>query len=411
MSLDLSATKISEFPNYVVNVGNEKILKTAVIYGANASGKSNIINAFSFMTHYVLKSFSFGDNVDLKAEDNDIKEARAIPFKFDRESKNSPSIFEVFFIDDQDGTSRTYQYGFSLQKNEVLNEWLYRKARTAKEYRTIFEREGDKIITISSALKKYKENINMSLEKGTLVISLGAKLKINEFKKVRDWFYHNEIIDCGNIFEEIIMYKQLYRNFVHSQDMQDKIVKYLSAFDTSIRKLEVKETKAEDGKKYYYVDSYHKMINDDSYAAIPLYQEAGGTFKMLSLYPVLESVLKKGSVLLVDELNAKLHPLLVRDFVLTFLNKEINKNNAQLIFTTHDTWLLSCNLFRRDEIWFTEKDDDGVSQLYSLADFKDEAGDKIRKDENYAKNYVLGKYGAIPKLKGFDVFLEESHDR
>lgn len=107
-----------------------------------------------------------------------------------------------------------------------------------------------------------------------------------------------------------------------------------------------------------------------------------------------------------DELNARLHPLLVRNFIVTFLNPQINKNHSQLIFTTHDTWQLSNQLLRRDEIWFTEKDDLGLSTLYSLADFVDEDGIRIRKDESYEKNYLLGKYGAIPSLKTID-FLKE----
>ena len=128
---------------------------------------------------------------------------------------------------------------------------------------------------------------------------------------------------------------------------------------------------------------------------------------MFALYPMLQDVLSTGGVLFVDELNARLHPLLVRTFVITFLNPEINTKHAQLIFTSHDSWQLNGNMLRRDEIWFTEKDYDGVSTLYSLADFVDEDGVKIRKDENYEKNYLLGKNGAIPTLKYFDMFKEE----
>ena len=138
-------------------------------------------------------------------------------------------------------------------------------------------------------------------------------------------------------------------------------------------------------------------------AQIPLGEESAGTLKMFALYPELQEVLSKGSVFFIDELNARLHPLLVRNFVLTFLNPEININHAQLIFTTHDTWQLSNQLLRRDEIWFTEKNKEGLSSLYSLADFLDEDGVKIRKDENYEKNYLVGKYGAIPVLKSIDI--------
>ena len=132
---------------------------------------------------------------------------------------------------------------------------------------------------------------------------------------------------------------------------------------------------------------------------MPLSEESAGTLKMFSLYPSLKETLSSGGVLFVDELNARLHPLLVRNFVLTFLNPELNPNHAQIVFTAHDTWQMSNNLLRRDEIWFTDKDADGISKLYSLADFTDNEGSKIRKDENYEKNYLLGKYGAIPSLK------------
>lgn len=128
---------------------------------------------------------------------------------------------------------------------------------------------------------------------------------------------------------------------------------------------------------------------------------------MFALYPELQVVLQNGSVYFIDELNARLHPLLVRNFILIFLNPEVNVNHAQLIFTTHDTWQLSNQLLRRDEIWFTEKDTDGVSTLYSLADFINEDGTKIRKDESYEKNYLLGKYGAIPTLKTIDILKED----
>ena len=149
------------------------------------------------------------------------------------------------------------------------------------------------------------------------------------------------------------------------------------------------------------------MVNSNKTATIPLQNESSGTLKMFALYPMLQDVLEVGGVFFIDELNARLHPLLVRAFMITFLNPEINKNHAQLVFTSHDSWQLNGSGMRRDEIWFTEKDSDGVSTLYSLSDFVDEDGIKIRKDENFEKNYLLGKYGAIPTLKCFDILEEE----
>lgn len=149
------------------------------------------------------------------------------------------------------------------------------------------------------------------------------------------------------------------------------------------------------------------MIDFDEMAEIPLGLESAGTLKMFALYPKLQEVFEKGSVFFIDELNARLHPLLVRNFLLTFLNPEINTNHAQLVFTTHDTWHLSNQILHRDEIWFVEKDERGLSTLYSLADFVDEDGSRIRKDESYEKNYLIGKYGAIPALKSINIFKEE----
>ena len=127
-------------------------------------------------------------------------------------------------------------------------------------------------------------------------------------------------------------------------------------------------------------------------------EESSGTKKMFSLYQTLLDVLEKGAVFFADELDIKLHPLLMRNILLTFTDKEKNPNNAQLIFTTHNTIYMDMDLLRRDEIWFVEKDN-GVSNLYSLDDITNEKGEKVRKDSNYEKHYLLGNYGAIPNLK------------
>ena len=141
------------------------------------------------------------------------------------------------------------------------------------------------------------------------------------------------------------------------------------------------------------------MGDSGKMASIPLKQESSGTLKMFALYPSLKEVLDQGSTLFIDELNARLHPLLVRNIILTFLSPEINTRNAQLVFTTHDIWQFSNELLRRDEIWMVNKNRDGVSELYSLVEFKDEEGNKVRRDEALAKNYLTGNYGAIPALK------------
>lgn len=409
ISLDLTSTKISEHAEHIVNIANDKLLKVAAIYGANASGKSNIYEAFEFMTYYVTESFKFGGESDVKQKD-DVQHMRVAPFLFDKTSRENESTFEVFFVDNKDISQRTYQYGFSLNQEEVLEEWLYCKAKTAREYRTIFYRKKGQEIEFPGIAKQSAKNIAIALEREALIVSLGAKLKIAKLKLIRDWFLNNEIINFDDPIQDAFRSRMIPHGFNDDKDVQKTVVDFFSSFDETIEGFQVEEFRSEDGnsdEKSYLIDSLHKMIDSQEMTSIPLNTESGGTLKMFSLFPAMQSVFKAGGVIFVDELNARLHPLLVRNIVLTFLNTEINTKNAQLIFTTHDTWQLSNDLLRRDEIWFVEKDKNGVSVLYSLADFADQNGVKVRKDESFAKNYLIGKYGAIPSLKTLDMFKED----
>ena len=248
----------------------------------------------------------------------------------------------------------------------------------------------------------------MTLEHETLIVSLGAKLKISKLKCIRDWFYDTNFTNFGNPIENVFLSSLIPDGFADNKDVQKKVVDYFATFDDSIVGFNVEVIKSDDeDSRHIKIDALHEVIGSDELASIPLEEESDGTLKMFALYPALQDTLESGGVLFVDELNARLHPLLVRSFLITFLNPETNPNHAQLVFTTHDSWQLSNNLLRRDEIWFTEKEHSGVSTLYSLADFVDEDGVKIRKDESYEKNYLLGKYGAIPTLKYFDMFKGE----
>ncbi|MCL2814738.1 MAG: ATP-binding protein [Oscillospiraceae bacterium] len=407
-SLDLTATKISEHNNRVVSIANDRLLRIAAIYGANAGGKSNVHDAFRFMSKYVLQSFAFGgERANKKRRQLPVK-----PFMFDKISQKEKSTFEVFFIDQTDSSLKSYQYGFSLKGAIVAEEWLYYKSKTARrDYKTIFYRDADNNkLDFEKITEKQSENIKTSLEPETLIVSLGAKLKIPSLKMVYNWFSNNEAIDFSNDFESLFRLNMLPDGFVEDINVQDRVVQFFNSFDESIIGFDINKIIIEDDdddKEKYIINAKHKIINSDEVAVIPLQDESKGTLEMFSLFPYMQDVLQKGSVLFVDELNTKLHPLLVRNIILTFANPEINTKNAQLIFTAHDSWQLSNNLLRRDEIWFTEKDANGISSLYSLADFVDEAGVKIRKDESYEKNYLLGKYGAIPSLKTIDFLREE----
>ena len=302
-----------------------------------------------------------------------------------------------------DKTEKCYNYGFCIGQTGVTEEWLNYKAKTARKYTTIFYRD-ESTLDMAGIPKTSRENIEIDLEKQILIVSLGAKLKVAKCKLVRDWFLNNEFSDFGHSFMNLFPSHALPEGFADHEEVREKVIKYFSSFDETIKGFEVTKLPSQEDPKEEKcrIDSLHKKIGSDEMAKIPLSHESAGTLKMFALYPELQSVMKNGGVYFVDELNARLHPLLVRNFILTFLNPEININHAQLIFTTHDTWLLSNQLLRRDEIWFTEKDADGLSTLYSLADFIDEDDSRIRKDENY----LLCKYGAIPSLKTID-FLQE----
>lgn len=197
------------------------------------------------------------------------------------------------------------------------------------------------------------------------MVSLGAKLRDKKCKQVRDWFVNNEFCDFGDWKTGLAMYRKLPKEFVESPQARANVVEFFSSFDDKIIDFHVEKIPTENDEEKlprYKVSSVHKMIGSNETAEIPLEEESAGMLKMFALYPELQSVLRKGGVYFVDELNARLHPLLVRNFVLAFLNPSINIHHAQLVFTTHDTWLLSNRLFRRDEIWFVEK----TSKAYRL---------------------------------------------
>lgn len=402
-TLDLSAAKMTEFSERVVTIGSERILPVAAIYGANASGKSNIYSAFVYMSEYVADSFKYGD------EEEAFERFRPTPFLFDTASANAESSFEVYFTLPNDQSGKVYNYGFCVDKYGVTEEWLNSKSRTARKPVTIFYRGASgEALDLSGFPKSSRENIRVALERQVLVISLGAKLKVSKCKMIRDWFMSNEFTDFGNPVVNLFISRALPTGFVDNKDVRNDVVHYFASFDETIKGFTIEKVAQDEENKEdtYKIGALHKMSGSNDMAEIPLTAESAGTLKMFALYPYLQEVLRKGSVLFIDELNARLHPLLMRNFLLTFLNPEINTNHAQLVFTTHDTWQLSNHLLRRDEVWFVEKDEDGASNLYSLADFVDSDGSHIRKDENYEKNYLIGKYGAIPVLKSMDMFKE-----
>ena len=396
--LDMRASGSNELSSHIRNNLNEKVLPVTAIYGANASGKSSVFEAFQFMALCVLESLSFSDD-DKK---NPYK-LKVDSFKFS-ESREKPSEFEINYIDKKGKKELYYNYGFKIDNSGILEEYLASNTKTGvkrnEDYTYIFKRERNQKLYLDSSIEKFRENLEISLKEKTLLVSLGAKLNIDEFIRVRTWFINTEVINFSNSLYGALLENILPNNIIESEEVRKNLVSFINSFDDSIIDIEVEKISAidENDKDNYRVFTIHKSDKGTSTARISMNEESSGTKKMFSLYQTLLDVLEKGGVFFADELDIKLHPLLMRNILLTFTDKEKNPNNAQLIFTTHNTIYMDMDLLRRDEIWFVEKDN-GVSNLYSLDDITNEKGEKVRKDSNYEKHYLLGNYGAIPNLK------------
>ena len=396
--LDMRASGSNELSSHIRNTLNEKVLPVTAIYGANASGKSSVFEAFQFMALCVLESLSFSD--DNKKNPYKLK---IDSFKFS-ESKEKPSEFEINYIDKKGKKELYYNYGFKIDNSGILEEYLAYNTKTGvkrnEDYTYIFKRERNQKLYLDSSIEKFRENLEISLKEKTLLVSLGAKLNIDEFIRVRTWFINTEVINFSNSLYGALLENILPNNIIESEEVRKNLVSFINSFDDSIINIEVEKISAidENDKDNYRVFTIHKSDKGTSTARISMNEESSGTKKMFSLYQTLLDVLEKGGVFFADELDIKLHPLLMRNILLTFTDKEKNSNNAQLIFTTHNTIYMDMDLLRRDEIWFVEKDN-GVSNLYSLDDITNEKGEKVRKDSNYEKHYLLGNYGAIPNLK------------
>lgn len=390
-TLDMTASSIKEHSHNLIERGtSDKYLKVAAVYGANASGKSNMITAFDFMQYFVVAS--------LRIEGLD-KVDKSIPIKnfiFDELSKNNKSEFEVFFIKN----NIEYQYGFSLDKEKVYEEWLFTKTAKAKKFKPLFVRVKEKIKCEKgfSDADKFKD----SVEGKTLFLTLVAKTKVKKAKEVYDWFLNCNVVDFGNSFFESFLARQIPAKRIENSTYKEKLEGFLAAIDTGIKGIRIEKSETEDNTKYK-VYSKHSVKGTSQFTEIPLSEESSGTQKMFCLFEYFTDCLENGSVLFIDELDAKLHPLLLRYIINIFHDPMINKNNAQLIYTTHDVFNLTRDLFRRDQIWFVEKDINGVSSLFSLVEYKLDDNTKVRNDATYSKDYISGRYGAVPLLKEFNI--------
>ena len=388
--LDMEATSLKEHEYNIAKTENGDYLKISAIYGANASGKTNVLQAFSYMKKKVLVS-------DDSRINNNLSEENIFTFMIN----NEPISLEVEILAEN---NKIYKYGFEVLNNAIISEWLYEK-RVNKFYE-IFDRTNNNI--------EVKDNKNKLLglanvDEKNLFLNVFAKIDKNneDFNNVYNWFIDANYLDLGDPNFENALNNRISLKIIEDKKYKEELLKFIKTFDATIDSINISPNSLEELKNTNGVVKVELVHNgeDGNKKALPLVLESNGTMKMFHLFDFLMDTLRNGRVLFVDELDAKLHPLLTRYIINLFHNSEKNIGNGQLIYSTHDTVNLNKETFRRDEIWFVEKDKNGVSELYSLSDYiiEDENGNakKVRNDATYNKDYLTGRYGAIPVIEEF----------
>lgn len=395
--LDMRATAYVQHPSHVIPI-NDKLglLKTTALYGANASGKSNLISAMFFFEQYIFSQFiNKKENEDFETSESNMK-MKLEPFTLSNDG-NEASEFDIIFLHGD----KQIQYGFECTPKEVLNEWLF------IDDKKVFER-NETNLTFGSKYQKmlgaYKKLPSERLYIAVLEYFLDEEAKkavLGDFIS----FFNEEY----NVFTEILFESTvkglagmvgLSKKLVANKAYRQKVEHYLRLIDVGIKRLDVQtETilneRTGKKKKEKVVRTVHDIYDDQGNIVgeklFDLQQESIGTLRFLAYIQNVIEMISKGGVFIVDEMSARLHPLLTKLIVDIFCSAQNQK--AQLIFTTHDISLLNYNQFRRDEVVFVDKNERGESSLYALSDLK------VREDATFSKDYLQGKYGAIPIFK------------
>jgi uncharacterized protein len=388
--------------NNIFSINSTELLKSVAIYGANSSGKSNLIRAISFMRQFVLQSAKESQATDPIEVDS---------FKLHTDTEHQPSYFEIIFF----LNGKQYRYGFEADTQKIHSEWLYHVPQ--KRESNLFIRENDEF-SLSSVFREGRRVVEENLTRSNaLFLSVVAQFNGPTSKSILEWFKNHLNVISGLADEE---YRHFTLESMEKGRLKDDIISLIKRMDLGIADIKVAKTdiseaelpkelkqhlkdlsqkRGEEAPTLVTVDTFHKKYGTGNIPApvVPFDlddKESEGTQKLFYLSGPLLNTLRFGEVLIVDELDARLHPLITHAIIELFHSKKTNPNNAQLIFATHDTNLLSHKFFRRDQIWFTEKDRYGATNLYSLAEFK------VRNDAPFEKDYIAGRYGAIPFIGG-----------
>ena len=367
--LSMEATAIKELNESVIEKEGYRLLPSAVIYGANSSGKSNFLKAIG----------KFGEIVNYSSKMSSTDKLNITPFLLNQKSTQEPSFFEIEILID----NQTYTYGFTADNLKVYEEWLYIKEGKAKKEKCLFVRTEEGI----GIADEYNEGKGLE-------------------EKVRDNGLFLSTIDSfnGEIAKKII-HKIDCIWVISGIDHESWSVftnDFLKSMNVGFNRFELPEDEklAKEVKAYTIHNLYNEqeeVIGETRFSMKE--HESSGTNKLFDLAALVIGQLALGGLLVIDELDSKLHPLLTQHIIKLFNNPKTNPKGAQLIFATHDTNLLNVKTFRRDQIWFTEKDHSEATDLYSLAEFREPEGNKIRKDRSFEKDYINGRYGAIPYIK------------
>ena len=380
VTFDMQAVAISEHEDRVIeDWDGEKYLPVSAIYGPNGGGKSNVLAALHTLVLKVLRPL-------LATEDSGEsmlpqKRIVAEPFAFS-ESKKEPTEFEIFF--------RTklseYRYILQVKRDVVLYERLDRVKLETGRRSALFTRNKDGIV-LKGAFARLKVSNELS-KTLTLLSYLGIAYKGNTVvKDVLGWFEDRvRFLNYGNPAQELKM------AISASEERKDLMLDMIQELDLDIVDFRVEENSDQ-------IEVYTKHRVGETETELNLSEESSGTRKLFGLLPFLVESLLSGTVLVIDELDAKIHPVLLRHIIMLFNDMEVNQHKAQLIFTSHDLSTMNSEIFRRDEIWFVAKGNEQNSKLYSLVEFKNEKGEAVRKDAKYDKQYLEGKYGADPYLR------------
>lgn len=403
----------TEYRDNVYTIGKHSALNALVLYGANSSGKSNILKAIELLDRLLYLSARSNSTTALPYDPNLLIDGFV----------GKPTTFEVTFVIDK---SR-YRYGVSFDINKVQHEWLYRKG-IGREVE-LFYRE-DELIQVSTGFDRRTRIIDAAIEatrENALFLSTCDIFNISEAKKIFGWFDQlisvdgldttREEVNTINLFENNEKYRFRINEYLRQLDLGLEGVELVKSelnpldipkdIDSSIRARMIEERNL--GKQVNAIHKTYSQTGEEkktTKAWLLEERESAGTKKAFQLSGPVIYTLINGGVLVIDEIEAKLHTTLTKEIVDLFLNKETNPKKAQLLMATHDTNLLKYSRFRRDQINFVEKNARQETEVYSLSDFRYFKGNKERPDTDKEKRYLEGRYGAVPKVQVDEKLLE-----